>query len=342
MLELSILIGLVAAGGALTFVFDTNNDVADPPRNEQEPNGDVDGRLLEPQPTDEDSAFDFVLTDTGSAEWLEDVVQVVSASDELLNLSDEVPVLITNGETADNVDTSGLSNVIVYSGEADTVTGGDMNGVFISISSGGASVSGGETDGIFLANGEGDTVYAGDGEDLLISGDKGSFLDGGAGDDTIYGSPSDLLVNLPHTSIENYVDQGIDTLQGGAGNDIIYAASGDQISGGEGNDTFHIFGMGASILDYSAEDDNCVIAIEDTKLFPDGIKEYDGKKWETLENEEEVEVYFDGELVLSVSRSEGMHISLEIGSVAAPERFNIFSIEPTVGSGIVIAPFSNV
>ena len=119
MLELSILIGLVAAGGALTFVFDTNNDVADPPRNEQEPNGDVDGRLLEPQPTDEDSAFDFVLTDTGSAEWLEDVVQVVSASDELLNLSDEVPVLITNGETADNVDTSGLSNVIVYSGDAE-------------------------------------------------------------------------------------------------------------------------------------------------------------------------------------------------------------------------------
>lgn len=67
-----------------------------------------------------------------------------------------------------------------------------------------------------------DTVFGGDGDDIILTGDDNDVIDGGAGDDTIDGGIDD------------------DTIKGGTGDDVIIGGEGsDDIEGGDGNDTIY-------------------------------------------------------------------------------------------------------
>ena len=90
-------------------------------------------------------------------------------------------------------------------------------------------------DNVIEGTAGGNTIYAGDGDDVVwgrldndvIYGEGGNdTLNGNNGDDTLYGGAGDDTLNG---------GDGDDTLDGGAGNDHLY--------GGEGNDTY-LFGFG--------------------------------------------------------------------------------------------------
>ncbi len=67
-----------------------------------------------------------------------------------------------------------------------------------------------------------DTVFGGDGDDIILTGDDNDVIDGGAGNDTIDGGIDD------------------DTIDGGTGDDLIIGGEGsDTIQGGDGNDTIY-------------------------------------------------------------------------------------------------------
>ena len=88
-------------------------------------------------------------------------------------------------------------------------------------------------------NDKGDTLYGGDGNDILFGQGGDDFLYGGAGNDILFGgSGNDTL----------YGESGSDVLSGGSGNDTLYGGTGnDVLSGGLGNDIL-IGGVGDDIL----------------------------------------------------------------------------------------------
>ncbi|BBS85833.1 hypothetical protein WP7W18E02_07300 [Aeromonas media] len=88
-------------------------------------------------------------------------------------------------------------------------------------------------------NDKGDTLYGGDGNDILFGQGGDDFLYGGAGNDILFGgSGNDTL----------YGESGSDVLSGGSGNDTLYGGTGnDVLSGGLGNDIL-IGGAGDDIL----------------------------------------------------------------------------------------------
>ncbi|MFQ2162995.1 type I secretion C-terminal target domain-containing protein, partial [Aeromonas taiwanensis] len=89
------------------------------------------------------------------------------------------------------------------------------------------------------ANDKGDTLYGGDGNDILFGQGGDDFLYGGAGNDILFGgSGNDTL----------YGESGSDVLSGGSGNDTLYGGTGnDVLSGGLGNDIL-VGGLGDDIL----------------------------------------------------------------------------------------------
>lgn len=102
--------------------------------------------------------------------------------------------------------------------------------------------SGNDTiNGIFKGAGSADTIYSGDGNDLVnagagndeVFGENGNdTLNGGDGDDVILGGAGDDIING---------DAGNDQITGGTGNDVL--------SGGGGNDTYYYFlGDGDDII----------------------------------------------------------------------------------------------
>ncbi|MBL0513196.1 retention module-containing protein [Aeromonas media] len=95
-------------------------------------------------------------------------------------------------------------------------------------------------------NDKGDTLYGGDGNDILFGQGGDDFLYGGAGNDILFGgSGNDTL----------YGESGSDVLSGGSGNDTLYGGTGnDVLSGGLGNDIL-IGGVGDDILKGDAGSD---------------------------------------------------------------------------------------
>jgi hypothetical protein len=92
-------------------------------------------------------------------------------------------------------------NVIVGTGEADTLTGS-------------------EAEDLIVALGGNDQVDAGGGSDLVCGGDGDDRVQGGDGDDRVYGG------------------RGNDVVHGSRGNDFLVGGGGyDQVQGGDGDDT---------------------------------------------------------------------------------------------------------
>ena len=94
-----------------------------------------------------------------------------------------------------------------------------------------------------------DTIYGGDGNDLIAGLDGNDVLSGGNGDDEIWGGDGDDRING---------DWGNDVLFGNNGNDTIYAGGNDDIvNGGAGNDKLYgqsgddtlVGGAGSDIID---------------------------------------------------------------------------------------------
>lgn len=74
-----------------------------------------------------------------------------------------------------------------------------------------------------------DTLFGGDGDDLMLAYDGDDLLFGGDDDDRIFGGADDDTL---------YGEDGVDELIGGLGDDLLYGGEGvDTLSGGEGDDT---------------------------------------------------------------------------------------------------------
>ena len=120
---------------------------------------------------------------------------------------------------------TGIENVIA-SGHDDLVGGGAVDGIYQL----------GDGNDVFDTNSAltaADTVYGGDGNDVIWSGAGDDVLDGGAGNDAILG------------------EAGNDTFTGGTGDDTLYGEDGNDIftyAAGDGSDTF-AGGAGASWTD---------------------------------------------------------------------------------------------
>ena len=127
----------------------------------------------------------------------------------------------------------------------------------------------GNADLIYAGAGD-DTVLSAEGNDIVYGGTGRDSIDSGAGDDTIHaeegndtvfgGSGNDLIdLGEGDDSLGNWTsDAGDDTILGGAGNDAVIAGGGnDSVSGGDGNDT--LFG--------SSGDDTLLGNAGDDRLF---------------------------------------------------------------------------
>ncbi len=353
MLGFSVLLGLVAAGGLFTLLVDNDdeNDIESEELESSSVDGDQsldfsidnatdgisatgeDGPL--PQGEASQDSYDFAILDIDSVEWLEESTQVVldGKIDEIK--TEDGPLLVLDTEDPDTINVSGFSNAIVYSGDGDTVIGGD-EGIFISVSEGGSLIEGGNSDDIYLSSGENDTVLAGGGDDFLISGNDASLLDGGDGNDTIYGSFEEFFLPTSTADFDELVDDASDTLVGGDGDDVIYAASGDSISSGSGDDVITIFGKGAVIDDFDPVNDASLIVLESDNFFDEGIYSVNAGSFQTVESGNLVKVYFEGDLVLSVNNSQGLQIEFKQAREDPPSTVTLYSNGEGTGPGIVI------
>ncbi|MBW7900131.1 MAG: hypothetical protein H3C26_01520 [Rhodocyclaceae bacterium] len=118
-----------------------------------------------------------------------------------------------------------------------------------------------------------DTLYGGNGDDVLtglggndqLYGQGGNdTLDGGTGNDSLYGADGDDTLDGGAGNDSLYGEIGDDTLDGGTGN--------DWLNGGSGNDTY-LFGAGDGQDTISSYDSNQ--AKQDAVLFKEGISPKD-------------------------------------------------------------------
>ena len=167
-----------------------------------------------------------------------------------------------------------------------------------------------------------DTLYGGDGNDILVGDARGVIkgtdskggddaLYGGDGNDTLYGDAA-LIASKDKTgqiAIEAKALAGDDTLEGGAGDDTLYGDGPGSIAGTGGKDTF-LFNLSEAtgadtIKDYDLGDD--------TLRFDDVLGAADGDKIAALEKI--VDVSKDGDDVV-ITRTDGKG-TIRIEGIAA-------------------------
>ena len=166
------------------------------------------------------------------------------------------------------------------------------------------------------ANDKGDTLYGGDGNDILFGQGGDDFLYGGAGNDILFGgSGNDTL----------YGESGSDVLSGGSGNDTLYGGTGnDVLSGGLGNDIL-IGGVGDDILKGDAGADTFTWLKGDTeagKVAKDYVVDFSKSEGDKLDLSDLLDS--DGsknqsslKSLLSVFQdSEGVHLQVKESSAA--------------------------
>jgi Ca2+-binding RTX toxin-like protein len=237
-----------------------------------------------------DSAGDVV---TEAANAGTDEVQTALASYSLAALA--------NVENLTGTAATGQS--LTGNGGANTITGGAGNDTL----DGGAGED-------MLIGGTGDTLLGGDGDDLIVVDGTWAAIDGGDDNDTVRILASVDAANV--SNVEQYEvatsgitasfaglsgpvsvlvtaaggahvigsagnDQitdgaGVDTLEGGGGDDTLFANAGDILSGGEGDDSFVLFGSPASIAGgtHSTNGDEVVFQASATLSNVTGIEQY--------------------------------------------------------------------
>jgi Ca2+-binding RTX toxin-like protein len=148
-----------------------------------------------------------------------------------INLNDGVNTLLVNG---------------THSGIAGTIYGGlNEDNIRIFIAGNQRVYAGGGQDYVVTLAGNDrlygdagdDTLYAGDGIDTLFGGDDNDNLNGGNDNDTVYGEDGNDVLNGEDGSDFLHGGAGNDTLNGGLDNDTLYGREGDDIlNGGNGSD----------------------------------------------------------------------------------------------------------
>lgn len=125
--------------------------------------------------------------------------------------------------------------------------------------------------------------------DALIGTDTPDVLIGAAGEDTIHGGGGSDLINGGDGDDILYGDDDAegDNLIGGDGNDTFFAGAGDHIEGGQGDDRFYMDDEGpVFIADYNPDDDWIIIEYDpqeplpelETEAAEDGIQLFAGQK----------------------------------------------------------------
>lgn len=124
--------------------------------------------------------------------------------------------------------------------------------------SGDDTIYGGDGGDVLTGGSGADTVYGGEGDDWIRGGSGNDTIEGGAGDDIIGG------------------DAGDDTIYGGAGDDIIIESGGDDtLTGGEGADTFaFVPGHGDdTITDFDGTEDRIDLSLFATSITFEQLQE---------------------------------------------------------------------
>jgi Ca2+-binding RTX toxin-like protein len=260
------------------------------------------------------SAFpDIVFSDLDEVHWDTEDFQSLSP-DELAenSINTAQAVYVADTELADNIDVSAWTHAIVYSGEGDTVIGGNDHpegDQFAVISSGGSVVDGGDGDGVFVALNDGNLIRAGAGDDLLVSDSGAAHLDGGEGDDTIFAYNSDWVTPSATSRFEDYADTGIDTVSGGAGNDVIVASSGDIVNSGTGSDEIFLFGYHNSVQDFEVGSDRIISFLPEELSAEGAALPIQNELFELIDDDAMLQIQYDGESVLSLPNTSDLNIA---------------------------------
>ncbi|WP_299041449.1 tandem-95 repeat protein [uncultured Tateyamaria sp.] len=115
-----------------------------------------------------------------------------------------------------------------------------------------------------------DTVFGGEGNDLIFGADDDDELYGGTGNDTIDGEIDEDFIDGGEGDDSLLGGQGNDTIEGGVGNDFIDGGlQADTLNGGEGNDTI-LGDNGADLINGGEGDDLIDGGTGDDTLNGDG------------------------------------------------------------------------
>ncbi len=267
-------------------------------------------------PTDGGSAPAFpgiVFSDLDEAHWDTENFQSLSPEELMGNsINTAQAVYVADTELAENVDVSAWTHAIVYSGEGDTVIGGDDHpegDQFAVISGGGSVVEGGDGDGIFVALNDGNLIRAGGGDDLLVSDSGAAYLDGGEGNDTIFAYNGDWVTPSATSRFEDYSDTSIDTISGGAGDDVIVASSGDIVNSGTGSDEIFLFGYHNSVQDFEVGSDSIISFLPEEPSVEGAVAPIQNELFELIHDGTSLQIQYDGENVLSLPNTSDLNIA---------------------------------
>ena len=111
-----------------------------------------------------------------------------------------------------------------------------------------------------------DSLYGGDGDDVMDGGDGADYLRAGLGNDILYGGLGDDTI---------YGNEGENFIDGGEGNDVLHAGIGfnETVMGGDGNDTIYsesgtgYNGYGVVMVDGGAGNDRLVGSSVERDVF---------------------------------------------------------------------------
>lgn len=170
-------------------------------------------------------------------------VLIGGAGDDILIIdADDLQANIDGGtgfDTAIIVDTRGVTLNLAAT-NIETVFGGDGHDVLIGGGATNVFIDGGAGNDVILGGLADDALSGGEGDDFIDGGDGDDLIRGHAGNDWLYGGNGD-----------DWIDGGLgdDVIDAGAGNDTIIASAGtDLILGGTGFDTVRFNGSYADYL----------------------------------------------------------------------------------------------
>jgi hypothetical protein len=177
---------------------------------------------------------------------------------------------------------------MLCSGEGDDVVTGNTGQDFI---------EGQEGDDFVSGDYGWDTVFGNEGDDTVLGGRGNDLVEGNEGDDVVFGGIiNGLPLNLEELTelrdggsleeinggIEMRDDSFGNTMRGGDGDDDLIIGSGDWVTGGLGDDTFHIMseqneGPAPSIVGYDSDDDAITVIVDDVDADADITVTVDGE-----------------------------------------------------------------
>jgi Ca2+-binding RTX toxin-like protein len=170
-------------------------------------------------------------------------VEVV-ANGQLLGTAPNVPtssvtsIVVKGGDAANNIDLNLVNNLTYPALTSIRVDGGNGDDSILGSPSYPDSLFGG--DGIDLINGQGgnDTLNGGDGRDSITGGDGNDSLIGGDGADTITGDLGNDTISGGNHGDSIFGGDGADSIDAGQNNDTVFGGDGnDTINGSDGQDS---------------------------------------------------------------------------------------------------------